>query len=76
MKVFAIKRRNRCKLVCMLFPPLRPGYADGRKYCSRCEKFIVTDRKHCECCGCQLRTKPVDINLPQKRKKDVPRALR
>ena len=61
------KPRERCKLLCKDFPRLRPGYDNGKKYCPRCEKFILTAMKFCWCCGCQLRGKPIDIHLKEKR---------
>ncbi len=63
--------RQRCKHLCDSFSSLRPGYAGGKKFCSRCVHpyYMITSDIHCKCCGCQLRRTPIDKNLASKRKK-------
>jgi len=45
----------------------RPGYSDGKKYCSKCEIYLFHPGIYCPCCGVQLRTTPADKKLKQKR---------
>jgi hypothetical protein len=30
-------------------------YSVGKKYCRRCEYYIITEKMFCKCCGIQLR---------------------
>lgn len=63
-----VKPFFRCRSLCREFPKVKLGYANGKKYCPRCAKFIVTEAIHCVCCGCNLRSKPFDIHLKEKRR--------
>src|SRR5262245_6165648 len=51
-----------CKSICerILLKKYRPGYGDGKKYCSKCEIYLFHDGNFCPCCGVQLRTSPAD----------------
>jgi hypothetical protein len=33
-------------------------YSVGKKYCRRCECYLVTPKVFCECCGMRLRGSP------------------
>jgi len=58
---------DRCKQFCLFFPRVSLGYNDGKKYCSTCNKFVKLYAVRCPCCGCNLRTRPHDKNLRDKR---------
>jgi hypothetical protein len=59
-----------CKSICerILLKKYRPGYSDGKKYCSKCEIYLFHEGNFCPCCGVQLRTSPADKKLKEKRK--------
>ena len=63
------KPREKCKLICEDFPKVKLGYDNGKKFCPRCQRFLFTEKIHCVCCGCQLRSRPYDKNLKEKRKR-------
>jgi hypothetical protein len=42
-------------------------YLAGKKYCRRCECYLVTNKIFCiPCCGMQLRTTPIESAYKQK----------
>jgi uncharacterized Zn finger protein (UPF0148 family) len=40
-------------------------YLAGKKYCRRCECYLVTNKIFCPCCGMQLRTTPIESAYKQ-----------
>jgi uncharacterized paraquat-inducible protein A len=48
-------------------------YSDGRKRCSYCAVYIVTDEIHCPCCHIKLRTAARSSRSKKARADIVPR---
>ncbi|MGB6528973.1 MAG: hypothetical protein WBF33_12775 [Candidatus Nitrosopolaris sp.] len=38
----------------------RSQYADGKRYCRRCEVYFYQAGKFCQCCGMTLRSSPTN----------------
>jgi hypothetical protein len=41
-------------------------YLAGKKYCRRCECYLITNKIFCPCCGMQLRTSPIERAYKQR----------
>lgn len=52
-----------CKNICQQLAERKfkvpSPYQNGFRYCRRCEVYMQTDRRFCECCGMTLRYTPV-----------------
>ena len=58
-----------CRNIFETFPSAGPtGYFEGILYCSKCVRFLHSDKVICNCCKSNLRTKPYDRNAKEKRK--------
>jgi hypothetical protein len=41
-------------------------YSVGKKYCRRCERYFITKKLFCKCCGMQLRGTPSESKYKEK----------
>jgi hypothetical protein len=51
--------RNICDKISSKIVVGQPHYSLGKKYCRRCERYMLHEGKFCACFGMQLRTTPV-----------------
>ena len=62
--------RNICEKIYSKMIVGQSHYLAGKKYCRRCERYLVTNRVFCPCCGMQLRTTPIESAYKQKLRKE------
>jgi hypothetical protein len=58
--------RNICEKIYSKMIVGQSHYLAGRKYCRRCECYLITNKVFCPCCGMQLRTTPNEGSYKQK----------
>lgn len=58
-----------CRNICETFASSgKTGYFIGKKYCSKCNRFMYSDNVFCLCCSGNLRVGPYDKREKEKRK--------
>jgi hypothetical protein len=58
--------RNICERIYSKIVVGESHYLVGKKYCRRCECFIMTQQMVCQCCGLQLRGTLAEKELKEK----------
>jgi uncharacterized Zn finger protein (UPF0148 family) len=58
--------RNICEKIYSKLVVGQSHYLVGKKYCRRCERYLVTNKVFCPCCGMQLRTTPNEGSYKEK----------
>jgi hypothetical protein len=58
--------RNICEKIHSEIIVGQSHYLAGKKYCRRCECYLITNKIFCPCCGMQLRTTPNDGSYKEK----------
>src|SRR5215208_904653 len=58
--------RNICEKIYSKMIVCQSHYLAGKKYCRRCECYLVTNKIFCPCCGMELRTTPIESAYKQK----------
>jgi hypothetical protein len=62
--------RNVCEKIYSKIIVGQSHYLVGKKYCRRCERYLIIDKVFCPCCGMQLRTTPNEGSYKQKLRKE------
>ena len=55
-----------CKGICIHYKAALNHYVNGYKRCRVCDLFVNWYGVFCPCCGCKLRTKPLNPKLKTK----------
>jgi hypothetical protein len=64
--LFSMVCRNICEKIYSKMVLGQSHYLAGKKFCRRCECYLITEKVFCPCCGMQLRTSPNEGSYKQK----------
>ena len=64
--LFPMVCRNICEKIYSKMVVGQSHYLAGKKFCRRCECYLITNKVFCPCCGMQLRTTPNEGSYKQK----------
>lgn len=56
--MLAFSCKDQCRFYKQTLFPGHSGYKMGKKWCTNCNLFLISETARCPCCNCFLRTRP------------------